>query len=63
MNFTSRPFAALASIAVEYTSDPVFLILPMAFISLFAVGGINPLRSEKVDKSEEKHVETSNDNK
>lgn len=36
-NFISRPFASLATILVEYTSHPLYLVLPLVLLSYFCV--------------------------
>ena len=47
-NFVSRPFAGLATIVTEYTTQPLFYILIFAFSSLFVLDFIKEIDEEKV---------------
>ena len=36
-NFVSRPFASLATIVVEYTRHPLFLVLPLTLVAQMSI--------------------------
>ena len=48
-NFVSRPFAALATLIVEYTDYPLFIVLPLSIFGFLSISKITEIEYENTN--------------